>query len=712
MKFEELDIKATYDSRRTSVYDEFFVKILSNSKYYYRFGGIFSAKRFALTAEGMQDFIKENNGTMQLVIIPTFSEEDVKALLDGISEEEIITKNWIRDLSEIKEKFVEDHLKALSWMIANNYLMIKLALPIQDDGKLLSIDDIQNHAMIHREIGIFFNSDDLNSKLSFHGVIERENSSGDEIYSIDVSRDWIDSEKEGIGNDFDDFSNFWSEDNEECFYGNLKFKVINLTSKLTEYLNQIAPKTKEDIPKLWKPPVLRDYQREAISSWITNNHRGIFEMATGTGKTFTSIGGASTLIDNEEKLLVIVTVPYTHLLEQWNRELERWNIKSITLEKGDWNQILRDEILVLNDSMERRHSVIITSHDRFKAKEFTREIEFAKIPVLLIADEAHHLGTFDAQHAFSKNYTYRLALSATIERYYDEDGTDFLRQFFSHNNKSTVFSFPLERAIKEGKLCQYYYHPYFIELTAEENEDYQELTKQAGKYIRSKDPEIKKKAEKPLRERAKIVKNAENKKIIFDEILNDLDTYKRLIIFCSERQFDWVEEKLKDFRKITKSDGSIRFRRITYNEPKDIKERVKVLKEFADEKWDIILANRVLNEGMDIPQAQRCIILSSTGNPAEFIQRRGRVLRIFDDNYKDGSKKTHSVIYDVFVKPDISSIMEPEDQKMEISMVRSQLNRIRHMGDLAINDCEENIEFFTAGMPNEVFDVDYFNKSE
>ena len=113
MLFKDLEIKPSYDSRKTDVFNEFFNTVLPNSKYYRRFGGIFSAKRFALTAEGLQNFIHENNGMMELAIIPGFSEDDREALLKGTSIDDIISKNWIDDLSKIKEKFLEDHTKAI-----------------------------------------------------------------------------------------------------------------------------------------------------------------------------------------------------------------------------------------------------------------------------------------------------------------------------------------------------------------------------------------------------------------------------------------------------------------------------------------------------------------------------------------------------------------------------------------------------------------------
>ena len=109
---------------------------------------------------------------------------------------------------------------------------------------------------------------------------------------------------------------------------------------------------------------------------------------------------------------------------------------------------------------------------------------------------------------------------------------------------------------------------------------------------------------------------------------------------------------------------------------------------------------------MDVPQAKRCIVLASTGNPTQFIQRRGRVLRKYDDLYKDGSRKTHADIFDILVKPRIYDLDDLESQKLEIGLIRGQLNRIQQMGELAINndDCLEKIKEFSYGLPKEVFE--------
>lgn len=699
MLFEELEIKPSYDSRKTDVYNEFFNSILPQSKYYRRFGGTFSAKRFALVAEGLQEFIKENNGYMELAVIPVFSEEDREAIRKGMNVNDLITKNWINDLSKIKEKFLEDHTKALAWMIANEFLAIKLVLPEHSDGTLFSVSELKDHAIFRREIGIFYNKDN-DEPISFHGIIDRDDSEVGELYSIDVSRYWVQSEKDQIDLDHEEFTNFWG--NERYQLGTVKCRILPISKELKEYFEDIAPQTKSDIPHLKKLPVLRKYQDLAIDMWKRNGHRGIFEMATGTGKTFAAIGCIKQIESEANKIIVVIAAPYKNLIYQWKNELYKWNIQSVILDSR-WRQTLRDEVSYMNRLEGQRMSVFITSHDLFAKDDFVAQIKKCEIATMLVVDEAHHTGAPDTKNGLSDSYWYRLALSATIERYFDQDGTTFIREYFKGTTgRSTVATYSLKKAIEDGRLCQYNYYPFFVTLNEEEHIKYANLTYRAARLLNSKDPEVRKNGEILIQKRARIVRDAVNKLDALRDIMPQISRIKHLLIFCSEKQFDGIGKLLNSIPEHSSVDSLV-FRKITYDDPPNARDRIKILNDFANEDWDILLSNRVLDEGMDIPQARRCIVLASTGNPTQFIQRRGRVLRLYGEKYKDGSNKTHADIYDVLVRPKITDLADPDSIKLEISMIKSQLSRIKQMSELALNRsyCMDKIKEFTCNIPVE-----------
>ena len=134
MNFKDLELKPTYDSIIDDIYNDFFNKMLSESTRCDRLGGVFTSRNFAACAEGMQNFIK-NDGRMRLILTPSFSDDDVNAIQNGLkNENDVITKNWITELDEIKDKFEQDHTKALAWLLKNNLLDIRIAVLINPDG--------------------------------------------------------------------------------------------------------------------------------------------------------------------------------------------------------------------------------------------------------------------------------------------------------------------------------------------------------------------------------------------------------------------------------------------------------------------------------------------------------------------------------------------------------------------------------------------------
>lgn len=743
--FEELDINYEYNSNRNFVYADFFNKILPHCNSYKRFGGIFSGQKFVQCAEGLQDFIKENRGTMQLAIIPVFDEKDKEAFSES-SREQIITEKWKIELDQIEDNLKQDHIKALAWMIVTGKLEIKLILPQDEDGNPLTREQLKKEEFLVDEVGIFTNKH--GEALSFHGHIDAKKDESD-VIRITTSRPWVSKEKRQRNADYEKFEEFWN--NDTCKIGDITCQIKPLTTELIDYFKETAPEEPPD--SLKKLPSLREYQNDAIQKWQENGNRGIFEMATGTGKTFTAIGCIDKLRREHKKLFVVIAVPYTNLVDQWEDELKKWFIPSIKLDEGNWTKILRREISAINKSEESQLTVAICTHAKFSTDNLIKNIEKCTTKTLLIVDEAHHVGagntledvekliadkkdlTQGARRGLSDEYDFRLALSATIVRYFDDEGTDYLRNYFSGTQTdsngeplSTVMKFDLKRAIDEcsnckeskkncscgefkGYLCGYHYHPYFIELTATEFDEYKRLTYEAIRYLNSKNPAVKARGQNIIIQRSRIIRDASQKIPIFIEIMKSFSKIKHLLVFYSERQYREIDKILENSSETLGYSRPV-FKRITHDSPKDKRKRKKYLRDFAKEDYDMILANRVLDEGMDVPEAKSCIILASTGNPTQFIQRRGRVLRQFDDVYLDGTRKIHANIYDILVRPNLEGFDDPEAHKLEIGMIKSQLARITEMAELAINheDLEVKIEEFKNNLPEEIFEQHFENE--
>ena len=337
--FEDLDIDHEYNSNRNFVYADFFNKILPHCNTYSRFGGVFSGEKFVQCAQGLQDFIKENNGTMKLAIIPVFDEKD-KEVFSESSREQIITEKWKIELDQIKDQLKQDHIKALAWMIVTGKLEIKLILPQDENGIPLTREQLKKEEFLVDEVGIFTNKH--GEALSFHGHIDAKKDESD-VIRITTSRQGVSREEKQLDIDYNKFGKFWDNDTYEI--GNITCQIQPLTTELIDYFRESAPEKPPE--SLFVPPTLRDYQDEAIQKWQENGNRGIFEMATGTGKTFTAIGCIDKLRKEHKKLFVVIAAPYINLVDQWQGELKKWNIPSIKLEEG-WTGILRGEIRSIN----------------------------------------------------------------------------------------------------------------------------------------------------------------------------------------------------------------------------------------------------------------------------------------------------------------------------------------------------------------------------
>ncbi len=676
MNFRDLYLEEEYDSISHDVYNDFFNRVLSLAKKYARVGGLFTSRNFAACADGLQGFI-QNDGRMQLVLASSFDLEDVEAITKGIKNtEDVLAENWIRDFTEIKDKFVQDHTKALAWMLANGYLEIKVVILTDHNGKVLDSKQLEKVTLFKRKTGVFW--DDKYNAITFSGNIDFDDKLFGDYYFFRVYRSWDESEKKYVDDDFEEFQKYWNARLIEGL-GEYSVKVIPLPNAVKENLIQIAPLSKSEI-NLRRIPKLHTYQQTAVRNWLNNEKKGILDMATGTGKTFTAIGCIKELEKSKSNFLAIIVCPYDNLMRQWSEELKKWDYESmITAKDQKWSQKIRDFIAILEDGSVISLVIIVTSYATFSSEKFTNLIQNCKIPVMLIADEVHNAGATETQNGLLENYSYRLGLSATPERYFDEEGTQLLDNYFG----GTVFEFSLKEAIDKHFLVPYYYYPIYADLIPEEYTQYKIETAKIARYSNSDKPETRKLLELARLRRARIIRDAQNKLKVFQELINSKPQLKQTLVYCSENQMSEVKEILNNAQP-----KPIINRQITFDNPKDPRDRIKILKDFVAEKYQAIVANRVLDEGVDIPEARNCIIMASTGNPKQFIQRRGRVLRRFHGTYPDGTKKEFATIYDILIIPEIADDYTPEEIKLEKSIIRSQLRRQETMASIAMNSDE------------------------
>ena len=641
-------------------------------------GGKFSSRNFALCAEGLQEFI-QNDGTMRLILMPEFDEEDAESINTGIKNaEEVISECWIREFSEIREKFVQDHAKALAWMLANGNLEIRIVVPIDQEGSIAPHTVLQDSQVFKQTTGIFWDMD--NNAVSFSGDVDFDDQLLGEYHKFRTYRSTDAGENRYLEKDYEEFDRYWEEQDPQ---GQPYWKTIPLPDAVRRDLIRIAPKSKAEI-KLTNIPRLRPYQKEAVREWMKNSGRGLFEMATGTGKTFAAIGCIGEIRKSNKKTLAVIACPFDNLERQWKKELERWGIgSSITSGDTKWHQNMGDRIASLKSMESRDLLVIITTYKTLSSAKFVRAVARSGGATVLVADEVHNAGSPQYSQGLNNTYQYRLGLSATLERYFDPRGTQMLEEYFG----KTVYSLDLATAIQKGFLVSYYYYPIYVDLNDKEYERYEDLTRIIARLWDSESHEDRKKLEKVSLKRARIIRDAENKLEKFTEWVNGNSANTRyMLVYCSEKQMPCVKRTLNK--------NGIISREITAKNPSDPKQRASIIGLFSSGHYDAIVANKVLDEGADIPAAKNCIMLASTGNPKQFIQRRGRVLRKLHGTYSNKSKKEHANIYDILVMPDISPGYTADVIKTERQIVSSQIRRQEDMARIALNSdsCMAEIE--------------------
>ncbi len=437
---------------------------------------------------------------------------------------------------------------------------------------------------------------------------------------------------------------------------------------------------------------LFQHQKDAITQWMKNSKQGIFEMATGTGKTFTALGCVQEIQKECDCLVVVIACPQLHLIHQWNGDLVKFGTKYDNLiivdsSNRNWKNKIVNVLIDVRLKYEK-YLIVLTTHRSASSSAFIDLINNAAqdTPLLLIADEVHDIGSPKYKQGLSERYNFRLGLSATPIRWFDEIGTKFILDYF----KGVVFEYSLKDAINsinpatgETYLTPFRYIPRFITLSQNELEDYIEKTKKiATLYLSAKDSyEKERQFEFLIFKRAEIIKNAMEKYNVLEKLLDEISPLQWTIIYCSPQQIDSVVKIINAKKK------SINVHRFTMQEdPKSnpkyngLSERDYILQKFASKDYHILVAMKCLDEGVDIPPAKNAILMASSGNPREYIQRIGRVIRRYWG-------KTEAVIYDIIVVPSFIPGSK-ELMRIERKIFEKELKRYEEIAKIAVNNSE------------------------
>lgn len=428
----------------------------------------------------------------------------------------------------------------------------------------------------------------------------------------------------------------------------------------------------------------RDYQVEAYQAWKANNYKGVFAMATGTGKTITSLNCLLNEYQKEKKYQAIILVPSIALLNQWEVEVKEFNFNSILKVGGgnNWENSLATYVSNLTWGIEE-DLVIISTYGSFVTDRFQKYFQKIQTKFLLIADEAHNMGAANIRKLLPAiNVSKKIGLSATPKRIYDEEGTEALDSFFN-DQPPYIYQFGMAKALERQFLTEYVYHPVIVELEQDELDHYMEISLKLLRFFDGESGTFKQDplVEKLLLMRKNIIHKAKRKISAFKSIIQELSKKNKLryvFTYVPEGfiyQEDGESEKMLDlfFKAGTEACPSLKMNSYTASDS-DLKD---LLRGFSEGRIDMLFAMKMLDEGVDVPRAEVGIFCSSTGNPRQFIQRRGRLLR----KHKE---KAFATIYDMVVTPSLTT-RKNNLFAMERNMVKKELQRVGYFASLSMN---------------------------
>ena len=625
---------------------------------------------------------------MRLVASPFLNEEDGQAISEGYEKREIIERSLVRELArdDIPDP-IGERLGFLAWMVADGLLDVRIAL----------VENEQGTGMYHEKFGIY--KDSANNVVAFSGSAN-ETVGGliNNFETVEVFRSWIEADAERANSRVYNFDMLWK--------GTTKgLKIYDFPEAARQELLRYQPENQPIVEPEEKTPIIepgphlpigfyiRDYQEEAIQQWFQSGGRGIWEMATGTGKTATTLAAITKVFEAHQSqgqpLFVVIICPYIHLVEQWATVAQEFGMETILCSESQdkWYPEASDILASLNFDRTSL-AITITTNSTFARDTFQSLITRVKSSILLVADEVHNMGSRKIRATLPEKAVYRLGLSATPVRHYDALGTEAIENYFG----PSVFNYSIRDAISSGYLTPYIYRPIIVYLDDTEMGEYVDLTKKIGKMWNFGDVEITidRVNDGPLKtclfKRARLLGLARGKLGKLREIMNEFAYSNHNLVYC-ESGGDVGNNQLAQVTHLLGTELKMKVN--TYTHKTSSEERARLSRELGSGKIQALVAIRCLDEGIDIPEARRGFIMASSTNPRQFIQRRGRLLRP-----SIASDKKEAEIYDFIAIPP-EDALDQDTFEIERKLVKRELRRVVEFASEAKNGARAMLELLS-----------------
>ncbi len=696
----QIQLQGVYKSDEDNILEDFYIPTLGVAKTYDRAVGFFSASTLNYAAQALTTFIR-GRGSIRLILGAFADAQDIEAVSEGhrlrdISEK--IGQQFLDLLGQVSDELFQNRFAALSWLVAHGRMDIKIALrPI---------------GMFHDKIGIITdaNGDAVvfsgSANESAYALLPTHN-----YESIDVFPTWRPELEQYYTRHRDSFSRLWENQSRGTAVipipDAIRDRLLSIAGAMTappdpkrelELSRRIADQVSDRNSKSSAPRVpteidglkfeIRQHQRDALNAWQTKgDFQGVFDLATGAGKTITAVYAIVQMAKKIPGLTVVIAAPYQNLADQWCDILARFNIQPVRcyVSRGEWEEPLENLIYNIEIGALQFGAVVVVNRT-LKSSEFQAAI--ARIPqkqFLWIGDECHHHSSESFSGSLPENARYRIGLSATPQHYMDSERNDRLNAYYGQ----IVFTYSLKQAIEDKVLTPYDYFPCVVELTQSEAEEFIDLSNEVARLFaqekEAKSSKISANLTAILMKRARVIASAANKIPALQAIVSSNKPQVHTLFYCGDGQVEAEEDEGDDGQAGGFSGRQIevvsqvldslgwRLSRFTSREPR--REREAILRSFRSGLIDAMVAIKCLDEGIDVPACSTAFILASSRDPRQFIQRRGRILR-------RSLGKEVATIYDFVVVLPRSVADEMGHAR---KLIRSELRRVAEFTELARN---------------------------
>lgn len=667
-------LKLSYHKGGDDIASDFYLPCMRRSHRYDRAVGFFSSSVFVLAWPSLREFAA-SGGRMRLVCSPALSGGDIDALNVGYSPSgaEQFSTDAREELQRLlASPVLQKPTKVLASLVAGGVIDLRIAwIEPQTAGR--------SRRLFHDKVGIFSDVDE--QQVVFKGSMNETwlgLSADGNLESIDVFASWRNEENERrVADEVEYFDNLWHDQQPGVtvtpFPEVVQRELLEIADELhwEDYVDEICQEMETDAGVTadhrlgTRTP--RPHQVAALDAWEQRGRRGILEHATGSGKTFTALCAIHESLALGEVPLVLV--PSELLLVQWQDELttafESQGLQLLVCGGGNraWENQRRLSLWTRDDSLAEPRAVLSTMQTA-SSERFRRLLRDGS-HLFVVADEVHRTGSPTHQQVLHFSSGPRLGLSATPRRAGDPVGTAALLDYF---DGIVPPPFTIQDAIAAGNLTPYSYRPHRVSLDADEQAAWDRLTADIGRQLAIRGEEEPAPIDDAIRrlliQRARVAKKATAKSALAAEVVSRyFEQGQRWLVYCED------QEQLRAVRGAIEETGI----REVYEYHSAMEGDPESTLRVFEQSGGVVIAIRCLDEGVDIPSTTHALILASSRNPREFIQRRGRVLRT-----APGKSIAH--IHDAIVLPSGLGQEVPVG-----SMVKGELARAIEFGQHAVN---------------------------